>query len=104
VKIEMFRSDPEIFDVWAEFTTAGDRLAGFAPAPPVSDAESQRSPAAHAHSVDDGLQLIRNGRALVFYIVRARTSMPKSTREFVERCAFYRQNGRLPAMPVVLPG
>jgi len=102
VKIETFRTDPEIFDVWAEFTTAGERLAGFAPA--ASTVGAERLPATRAHSIDDGLQLIRNGRALTFYIVRARTSMPKSTREFIERCEFYRENGRLPAMPVPLPG
>ena len=101
-KIETLRTDPDIFDVWSEFVTAGERLASFSPAPSTVDAE--RPALARAHSVDDGLQLLRNGRALVFYIVRARTPMPKSTREFIERCEFYRQNGRLPSMPAPLPG
>jgi hypothetical protein len=30
--------------------------------------------------------------------------MPKSTREFIERCEFYRQNGRCPQLPAPLPG
>jgi hypothetical protein len=102
IKIETLRTDPDIFDVWSEFVTAGERLASFAPAPSPADAE--RVATVRIHSVDDGLQLLRNGRALVFYIVRARTPMPKSTREFIERCEFYRQHGRLPSMPVSLPG
>jgi hypothetical protein len=102
VKIETLRTDPDIFDVWSEFVTAGERLASFAPAPSPVDVE--RLPLSRAHGVDDGLQLLRNGRALVFHIVRARTPMPKSTREFIERCEFYRLNGRLPPMPASLPG
>ena len=39
----------------------------------------------------------------VFHITRARTPMPKSTREFIERCEFYRQNGRCPQLPAPLP-
>jgi hypothetical protein len=102
VKIETLRTDPDIFDVWSEFVTAGERLASFAPAPSPVDVE--RLPLSRAHGVDDGLQLLRKGRALEFHIVRARTPMPKSTREFIERCEFYRLNGRLPPMPASLPG
>ena len=51
----------------------------------------------------DGLQLIRSGRDLIFYIARARTTMPKSTREFIDRCETYRITGSLPPMSVPLP-
>jgi hypothetical protein len=101
VKIETLRTDPAIFDVWAEFVTAGERLANFSPAAPASDAE--RRSLARPHGISDGLQLLRNGRALVFHITRARTPMPKSTREYIERCEFYRQHGRCPTLPAPLP-
>jgi len=101
LKIETLRTDPAIFDVWAEFVTAGERLAGFSPAALTADAE--RKSAIRVHGISDGLQLLRSGRALVFHIARARTPMPKSTREFIERCEFYRQSGRCPTFPAPLP-
>ena len=54
-------------------------------------------------SASDGLLLIRNGRDLVFYITRARTPMPKSTREYIERCETYLSTGFVPLMPSPLP-
>lgn len=102
IKTETLRNDADIFEVWSHFVTAGERLAGFAPAGAAGDPE--RPSARSAHSLSDGLQLVRSGRALVFYIARARTSMPKSTREFIDRCEFYRVNGRVPILPPTLPG
>jgi hypothetical protein len=101
IKIETLRTDPAIFDVWAEFVTAGERLANFSPMMMFVDAE--RKPGARLYGVSGGLQLLRTGRALVFHIARARTPMPKSTREFIERCEFYQKNGRCPALPASLP-
>jgi hypothetical protein len=102
IKIETLRTDPAIFDVWAQFVAAGERLVSFSPVAMPGDSEL-KSPA-RAHGISDGLQLLRNGHALVFHITRARTSMPKSTREFIERCEFYRLNGRCPHLPRLLPG
>ncbi|MEY4753461.1 MAG: hypothetical protein RJA44_1136 [Pseudomonadota bacterium] len=93
-KTEMLRTDGSIFDVWARFVTAGERLADFRPAL----AEESSS-----HHLSDGLELIRRGRDLIFYIARARTPMPKSTREYIERCDYYRLHGRKPPMPAPLP-
>jgi hypothetical protein len=101
VKIETLRTDPAIFDVWAAFVTAGERLANFSP---VALRTAAHRSSARLYGISDGLQLLRNGRALVFHIARARTPMPKSTREFIERCEFYRQNGRCPHVPAPLPG
>ena len=97
-KAETLRVDPAIFDVWAEFVAAGERLANIAPNAHSAGATSvadQQLP-----GVADGLQLIRNGRDLVLHIALARTSMPKSTREYLERCEFYGQHGRA---PLILP-
>ncbi|HZX30129.1 MAG TPA: hypothetical protein VFF03_02140 [Rhodocyclaceae bacterium] len=95
IKTETLRTDPDIFDVWSHVVTAGERLADFTPAQ--GKAEGQ------FHDISEGLQLIRAGRDLVFYITRARTPMPKSTREFFERCESYVKTGRLPILPCPLP-
>ncbi len=101
LKTEILRTDGDIFEVWSELVTAGERLANFAPQV-VTDAEGRRQ-GSTLHSVTDGLQLLRNGRDLVFYITRARTPMPKSTREHIERCETYLATGRVPLMPAPLP-
>jgi len=100
-KTEILRTDDDIFEVWAQLVTAGERLANFAPQSPSSSGKKGRN--APLHSVSDGLQLLRSGRDLVFYITRARTPMPKSTKEFIERCESYLATGRVPLMPVPLP-
>ena len=99
LKMENLRTDEDIFDVWAQLVTAAERLANFAPVPQVIPAD----PAAFRHDLADGLSLIRNGRDLIFYIARARTPMPKSTREYIERCEAYLITGRTQLPPPPLP-
>ncbi len=101
VKTETLRTDPNIFDVWSQLVTAGERLASFTPKPPPKPVEKRKG--RRLHSVSDGLQLLRNGRDLVFYITRARTPMPKSTREYIARCETYLATGRVPFIPAPLP-
>ena len=82
-KAETLRTDGDVFDVWADFVTAGERLLAFEPNPgPSPDAATLRE-------VDAARRLVANGRDLIFYIARARVSMPKSTAEFVERCRLH---------------
>jgi len=104
VKTETLRTDPEIFDIWSSLVTAGERLANFTPGPPTGTPSRCPPPAGSpVHSVSDGLHLLRAGRDLVFYITRARTPMPKSTREYIERCQTYLAIGSVPFAPVPLP-
>jgi hypothetical protein len=98
VKTETLRTDADIFDIWSQLVTAAERLANFTPKPTLVGA-----PGEVVHNISDGLQLLRNGRDLVFYITRARIPMPKSTREFIARCDTYRHNGRAPLIPTPLP-
>ena len=100
VKTETLRTDPDIFDLWALLVTAAERLANFTPHPHPALVSA---PSTVRHSLSDGLQLIRSGRDLVYYISRARTPMPKSTREYIERCATYLATGRVPMAPSPLP-
>lgn len=80
IKCETLRTDPDIFDVWADFVTASERLGAVAPALSPAADETSRQLAA------DGLHLILQGRNLVTDIIRARVTMPKSAREYVDRC------------------
>lgn len=98
VKTETLRTDPDIFDLWAELVTAAERLAHFSPHPALVN-----EPSVVHHSISDGLQLIRNGRDLVFYICRARTPMPKSTNDYIEHCETYVATGRIHLLPAPLP-
>ena len=81
-KTETLRTDPDIFDIWTSFVVSGEKLIGVTPEPavPKDDPVLVR-----------GLELIRAGKDLVVSITRARVPMPKSTREFVERCRAYRE-------------
>lgn len=93
IKCETLRTDPDIFDVWAEFVTASERLAALSPALGPAADESTRQLAA------DGLHLILQGRNLVTDIIRARVTMPKSAREFIERCETFSARAQAAAHP-----
>lgn len=97
IKTETLRTDPAIFDVWAIMVTAGERLAELSPHP-VAAVE-----AGVTHDLSQGLQLIRRGRDLIFYITRARTPMPKSTAEFMSHCETYLNTGQAPLIVSYLP-
>ena len=84
VKTETLRTDPDLFEVWTTFVAAAERLAFFEPRLP-ADASVRAK-----QEVSDALQLIREGKDLITYVTRARVPMPKSTREFVERCEKFR--------------
>lgn len=101
IKTETLRTDPDIFDVWSRLVTAGDRLANFTPVHTHKPLQARSG--GLLHRLSDGLQLLHSGRDLVFYIARARTPMPKSTGEYIERCASYLATGRVPFTPVPLP-
>jgi hypothetical protein len=89
IKCEVLRTDVDIFDVWARFSVAGERLHNFETTLPSMATEVQLRESAH------GMRLIRQARGLISDITRARVSMPKSVTEFVERCeAFNASYGR----------
>ena len=83
LKTEILRTDPDIFDVWASFVVAGERLSAFEPRLTADAAPEARQRAA------DGRRLLENGKDLVSYVARARVPMPKSAREFIESCRAY---------------
>jgi len=90
LKSEILRTDPDIFDAWTSFVVASERLAAFEPhlSPEPSFAEREYAEA--------GTRLLKNASALISDIARARVPMPKSAREFIERCRTYRARGKEP--------
>lgn len=98
IKTETLRTDGDIFDVWARMVTAAERLGELALR---CDGNVLSSPM--TYNLSDGLQLIRQGRDLIFYISRARTAMPKSTQDYINRCATYLATGRAPLVTSSLP-
>jgi hypothetical protein len=83
-KCETLHTDVEIFDVWASFVAAAERLSCFRPTLPPDPS------LADEHYAWQGRDLIRGGKDLISFVTRARVPMPKSTREWKERCDHYR--------------
>jgi hypothetical protein len=79
-KCETLRTDPVIFEVWPALVVAGERLCRLEPTLPRNATKKQRQRAKKA------FRLIRDGVVLIGNTARARVSMPKSTREYLERC------------------
>ena len=95
LKCETLRTDPDIFDVWSDFVVASEELAAFSPAPSHSLNADARQRAS------DGQRLLLQGRDLVSYITRARVPMPKSTREFIERCETFSARAHMQGQPLL---
>ncbi len=85
---ETIRTDPVIFDVWPRFVAAGEALLAFRPPLPEKATDHER------RMVDQGVRLIADGNSLLAYISGARVPMPKSTREYLQRCDVYQAERR----------
>jgi hypothetical protein len=99
INCETLRDDPDIFEVWADFVVAGEKLCAYGPARAQNDAERAL--------LERGQRLLTNARELVLAITRARVPMPKSARTFIDRCGVYHQalsSGDLEPQPESLRG
>lgn len=84
-KCEILRTDPAVFDVWPAYVVASERLCNLEPVlPNAHDATDVREAV-------EGTRLLREGADLVSFIVRARVPMPKSMREYIDRCQQFRR-------------
>lgn len=96
VNCETLRTDDDMFEIWTDFVVASEHLAAFSPrminAPTLDTIQF----------AGEGRQLILRGRDLIGDITRARVAMPKSTRDFIERCERYRELAREHLNPAVL--
>ena len=84
-KCETLRTDEDIFDIWAGFVAASEQLAAYAPV------MSMHPDGPLMRHVTDGTRLIKQGRALITYLSRARVTMPRSTKDYLERCEEYQR-------------
>ncbi|MES1185930.1 MAG: hypothetical protein ABUL60_19105 [Myxococcales bacterium] len=82
INCETLRDDPDIFEVWADFVVASEKLASYGPERGKTDAERLL--------LERAQRLLGNARELVLAITRARVPMPKSSRTFIDRCAAYK--------------
>jgi hypothetical protein len=85
---ETIRTDPVIFEVWPRFVAAGEALLAFEPVLP------ENASIHELRMVELGEQLIEDGNDLLTYLSGARVPMPKSTREYLERCDAYEAERR----------
>ncbi len=82
-KTETLRTDEAIFDIWTDFAVAGEQLNAFKPHLAAAPSEELRQLAS------DGVQLLAKGTELISYMARARVTMPKSTREYINHCEHF---------------
>jgi hypothetical protein len=78
---ETMKTDRAIFDVWPEFVATGDELYHFDPR---LNGAVMENPC-----VVRGVALIREGKKIIEWVAFARVPMPKTARNFVERCDQY---------------
>ena len=84
---ETMRREPSIFEVWPRFVAASEALQSYKPTLPNGVGLKVRQRA------EQGSRLVEDGRNLITWLGGARVPMPKSKREFIERCeAFAREH------------
>ena len=86
---ETMRSDEATFDVWPEFVACRERLLEFRPRTLTTTKQSEQCP------IDDAIRVLHEGKDILTYLAGARVPMPKSTREFIDRCYFVRESREL---------
>jgi hypothetical protein len=87
IKCETLRTDKDIFDVWADFVVAGEKIQDF------QTADQDQIPGNNMLDRIDSHHLRQKGVKLIAHITRARTSMPKSTQNFVNECQRFSNRG-----------
>lgn len=80
---ETVKRDWVIFDVWPRFVAATEALDNFEPKVSEHDAESEN------RFIRVGRRLLMEGKDVLTYISGARVPMPKTTREYCEKCDAY---------------
>lgn len=79
---ETMKSDPAIFDVWPDFVVTGDDLEAFEP---------ERAMTKEDRAIAErGVKLVRQGQRLIEWIAFARVPMPKTTDNYFQRCAEFK--------------
>jgi hypothetical protein len=82
---ETLRTDAEYVEIWPRFVAAADRLLPAEPEVPQGADRRQYTLARR------GVALIREGGRLIIDMANLRVPMPKTTREYLERCERFRE-------------
>ncbi len=77
---ETMRTDARIIEIWPRFVGASDRISATGANLPEDSIKKQ------AALGERGIQLIRDGASLIIIHANTRIPMPKSTKEFLQRC------------------
>ena len=82
---ETMKSDENIFQVWPEFVASGEQLENFFPLIPPNAGNSLK------YALQEGHEVIVQGKHLINWVASARVPMPKSTADFEEVCTKFRE-------------
>lgn len=83
-KCEILVTDKNILDVWSNFVVAGEAITEFEPLEIESRNENPLL------DIVDSQHLLKAGVKLLAFITRARTPMPKSTKNYLQECERYK--------------
>lgn len=87
---ETVRRDMVIFDVWPRFIAAKEAVENYRPDVPPMDQDHK-----DFRRVFDALELLQQGKEVLSYLAGARVIMPKTTKEYLQLCDMYKENGFL---------
>lgn len=84
LQLETMKLDNAFFTVWPAFIANRETVDAYAPT-------IGRSSVRQRYQIENGVNLIREGTALITYLSEARVPMPKSMQHFLERCDAFKQ-------------
>ena len=84
-KCETLRTDQGIFEVWSDFVVAGEEVTDF------KADDSARLSTEPLIDLLDMKHILKSGVRLIAFITRARTPMPKSTKNYLDECELYKK-------------
>ncbi len=85
LQVETMKSDPAFFSIWPAFVAAREALESFRPA---AAAAAESLP---PQRIEQGVNLIKAGTALITYLSEARVPMPRSMQEVLRQCDTFEQ-------------
>ncbi|MCP4286938.1 MAG: hypothetical protein GY792_21250 [Gammaproteobacteria bacterium] len=85
-QLETMKIDEDFFTVWPEFIANRETLDAFFPTMEQTSIKQQIQ-------ITEGMNLIREGTALISYLSEARVPMPKSMQMFLDQCCEFEHFG-----------
>lgn len=89
LEAETTRSDWAIFEIWPRFVASCEAVENFKPNVGIDAGDATK------RLVMDGKHLLVEGKDVLTYLAGARVPMPKTTCEYLEKCAYFAEHGHL---------